>query len=439
MSSTRKKIARPSPEAFVLRTWKVGFGDCFLLTFEYGGTTGDRHVLIDFGSMKYPKDAKSGHMTRVLKMIRDETKTAEHPGGKLHAIVATHRHKDHISGFGYSSAFTILKDMAPDIVIQPWTEDPELDEDATEPAKLEGNEAHRFSLSQMNAFSVLFFDGKAAGALQHLKSVDSKKFEIMSFSGMNNISNRKSVENLIELGKMGRAVYAHAGLDLKLGDILPGVEVDVIGPPTVTQYEGVTKQTHDHETEFWHMHALAAESTGRGKADPFPDHKGIKIPVEADWAVYRLKKLRLGMLHQIVRALDRALNNTSLILLFRAGNKSFLFPGDAQLENWEYAMQDQDVMAKLAEVDLYKVGHHGSLNATPKTVWKNFDKKSETGGGSRMTSVLSTLSGKHGSVENESEVPRSKLVSALKKESDLVNTEEFDEDEFCRMVRFDLT
>ena len=42
---------------------------------------------------------------------------------------------------------------------------------------------------------------------------------------------------------------------------------------------------------------------------------------------------------RIVRAMDGALNNTSVILLMQVGKKKFLFPGDAQWENWEYALR----------------------------------------------------------------------------------------------------
>ena len=61
-----------------------------------------------------------------------------------------------------------------------------------------------------------------------------------------------------------------------------------------------------------------------------------------------------------------AMNNTSVILLMKAGTKKFLFPGDAQWENWAYALGKR--LKSLSDVDVYKVGHPGSLNATPKTL-----------------------------------------------------------------------
>ncbi len=72
---------------------------------------------------------------------------------------------------------------------------------------------------------------------------------------------------------------------------------------------------------------------------------------------------------RIVRTVDDALNNTSVILLFEAGTRRLLFPGDAQIENWSYALKHEDtadLREGLDQVDLYKVGHHGSRNATPE-------------------------------------------------------------------------
>jgi hypothetical protein len=123
------------------------------------------------------------------------------------------------------------------------------------------------------------------------------------------------------------------------------------------------------------------------------------------------------------------MNNTSVILLFEAGDQKFLFPGDAQIENWSYALSgapdSAEVRKRLAAVNLYKVGHHGSLNATPKTLWGLFRHKGADGHNpERLKTVVSTMPGKHGSTERETEVPRRKLVDELKKNSDYFTTQD---------------
>lgn len=118
------------------------------------------------------------------------------------------------------------------------------------------------------------------------------------------------------------------------------------------------------------------------------------------------------------------MNNTSLILLFEVGGKKLLFPGDAQIENWNYALSQPETAKLLADVDLYKVGHHGSLNATPKTMWGDLKKRSKTNTPDRLKTVLSTMPGKHGSEASKTEVPRRTLLTALHAESELHSTHE---------------
>jgi hypothetical protein len=78
----------------------------------------------------------------------------------------------------------------------------------------------------------------------------------------------------------------------------------------------------------------------------------------------------------------------------------------------------------LKDVDLYKVGHHGSLNATPKDLWGLFTRKrTDSGSSAVMKTVVSTLAAKHGHAEDGTEVPRTKLVAELMKFSDYYTTQ----------------
>src|SRR5215469_18921955 len=112
-----------SPTSLTLRMYNVGFGDCFLLTFHYTKAQRDdakaeRHVLVDFGSAAAPRYAAKDYMRRIAQDIRQQTR------GKLHIVVATHRHRDHISGFATDGEGTgkLIAGCDPDHVILPWTE-----------------------------------------------------------------------------------------------------------------------------------------------------------------------------------------------------------------------------------------------------------------------------------------------------------------------------
>ena len=59
------------PQTVEIRSFQVGFGDCFLLSFVYGRKQ-RRHVLIDFGTTALPRSGKpSEHMPKVAAAIEN--------------------------------------------------------------------------------------------------------------------------------------------------------------------------------------------------------------------------------------------------------------------------------------------------------------------------------------------------------------------------------
>src|SRR5215213_4723864 len=105
---TGKKLKRRTPSAKVnkdteqstqrkkirIRMYCVGFGDCFLLSLPAeNGESADRyrHILIDCGV--HTGGDIVGNMEKVVDNIAEITER------QLDIIVATHAHKDHISGF----------------------------------------------------------------------------------------------------------------------------------------------------------------------------------------------------------------------------------------------------------------------------------------------------------------------------------------------------
>jgi hypothetical protein len=412
------------PTQLTLRTYQVGFGDCFLLTFHYPPKTGDRHVLIDFGSTGQPRGTPKDLMLQIAKDIQKVT------GGKLHAVVATHRHKDHISGFATNKKGTasgdIIASLKPKVVVQPWTEDPKAKPDATKAKNAQPKAKALFvqSLADMNQFSASVLE-----ELSQLKGAVGKRLlSQLAFLGEDNLKNLSAVENLMTMGK--KHAYVNYGSKSGLEGVLPGVKTHVLGPPTIEQSSAIRSMRKEDAAEFWHLQAAAGHRfTGQGKS-PFPGAETYSAtPPFARWFVPRLDSIRGDQLLQLVRILDDAMNNTSVILLFEVGDKKFLFPGDAQIENWSYALftakNRKAIQKLLAALNLYKVGHHGSLNATPKTLWSLFKHKSHSLHDThRLKTVVSTMPGKHGSTDRNTEVPRRKLVEELKRDSDYFSTQE---------------
>ena len=224
-----------APKSVAIRTYQVGFGDCFLLSFAYGPKS-ERHVLIDFGSTGLPSDAPASRLRDVALDIKKRT------GGKLHAVVATHRHKDHICGFetakGGGNPGDVIRSLKPDVVVQPWTEDPELAPKATGPR----GKGFRFQMAQQIA-ALSSMQEVAAQSLVERRRLSAYLPQSvraqLSFLGEDNLSNANAVRNLMTMGKN---TYVHHGSKSGLDKALPGVKVHVLGPPTLEQTETIKKQ-----------------------------------------------------------------------------------------------------------------------------------------------------------------------------------------------------
>lgn len=412
------------PESLTLRSYNVGFGDCFLLTFHYpkeGAQAAlDRHILIDFGSTSLPKGVQSDYMVRVANDIKREC------GDKLHAIIATHRHADHINGFARNKdgkgSGDIIRQLKPDVVVQPWTEDPKAQKNALGPSKENdpGSSSLR-ALANMNAFAEAVV--KATERLTVKKGKQS--VEQIGFLGEDNLANPDAVKNLMTMGKNA---YVYHGSKSGLERILPGVKVHVLGPPTLKQSDKIRKQRAKDQDEFWHLAARTGSRFSASSSALFPRAEVYSTPPPfARWLIPRMQAMHVDQLLEIVRILDDQMNNTSIILLIETANCKLLFPGDAQLENWLYTLteskQSDELKALLADVNLYKVGHHGSLNATPKSLWNLFHNRGPKTKSNLLQTVVSTKAGKHGSVDRGTEVPREKLVKALENESEYHTTQ----------------
>ncbi|MBV6272578.1 hypothetical protein KVP09_06565 [Alcaligenaceae bacterium CGII-47] len=420
---------RPSTPTHVrVRMYQVGFGDCFLLTFSYPAPSPARHVLIDFGSTEAPEGV---NRARMLAKIAEDIRQAVNMDP--FAVVATHRHADHIAGFDpgvkEDGPGVVIAALKPRWVVQPWTEQRDLPVEAVAPAHFKGMALRRASLERMQVISQQVMDREIPRLKRSLGA--TSVIRELAFLGEDNLGNARAVENL---AKMGRNDYVYAGKRTRLQGFLPGVKVHVLGPPTVTQSAAIKRQRSADPDEFWlaqsqafGISAQARETEDALLFEGYPQVTGGSASPEARWLVHAVRRAQSERLLGIVRSLDKAMNNTSVILLFEFGEQKLLFPGDAQIENWEYALGRADFVELLHGVNVYKVGHHGSRNATPKTLWQHWFPDDRVPGASKspetITSMMSTKPGKHGDERIGTEVPRRALVTALRERTHLVATD----------------
>jgi hypothetical protein len=354
-----------------IRMYRVGFGDCFLLSLPLAKgnekAKGYRHILIDCG---VHGTGDIGTMADVVKDIAAET------GLQLAAVIATHAHQDHISGFGKFaddfSRFSINE------VWLPWAMDTS-----------KNSLASKFQRNQAALTDALTQHFQALAASGTVVSRETKA-AIENLTGIPMDSNvppevAKLRGNARALGllRAGFGVKAKVSY-LKAGDQLddpadiPGLSLHVLGPPTDQSFLSQMNPPKGH-------HFLRLNSDGDIEpvgsppftskwlipSDPEQFAQGTAGFKEIGFSASDAEKLKTiaGLpLDDLAFALDQVMNNTSLVTLLIFRGHHLLFPGDAQWGNWRNFLVNESPDDILPLIDFFKVAHHGSINATPPEV-----------------------------------------------------------------------
>ena len=329
-----------------------------------------------------------------MKLIAKDIATVV--GHALHVVVATHRHADHISGFATNEA----KNGTGDIIarLEPQLVDPAVDGAAR---RAEGLHRHGQTMKarQRRAQAVADADergGRRGGARGAPPAAPPRSSEIQ-FIAADGVANLSAVKNLAGDGQEDARPRTcnTARRSRRSRRCCPASRSRSWARRRSSRRRTSSSRIPVNKQEVLALRAvLGASRRGRerhaGRARScFPDARVLpqasrrsrsRIAGSCAASAPCVPEQLLGL----VRSMDDALNNTSVILLFEAGGKKLLFPGDAQWENWELALKKNAALLK--DVDVYKVGHHGSLNATPKTLWNAFSRngrRRKTAGSSR--------------------------------------------------------
>lgn len=403
-----KRAARASATAgppVMVRMYRQGLGDCFLLTFGKGAAA--RHVLIDCGTLGATTTPQN-KMEKVVADIRAVTK--DH----LTVLVATHEHKDHLSGF--NSREKDFRQMTVDHVWLAWTEDPA--DDLAERISVYKNDlalalgaAVRAAIGDAAAQSEPADDDNkarvgapAAGSASREVALAAR--DLLGFAGnAKMLGADKFAETIDEAMKFVRdglgakpTYHKPGGRPVELPEI-PGFRFYVLGPP---RDEAALKELGGEGSS--HLYGLRTAAYGQIPAlkDEQKEECEREMPfdqrfrhvrsgkefvsaypaylAEAD-AWRRIDEDWQQATADLALQLDSLTNNTSLALAVEriADGRVLLFPADAQQGNWlswhklSWSVRDaggatRTVTARdlLDRTVFYKVGHHGSHNATVK-------------------------------------------------------------------------
>jgi hypothetical protein len=289
-----------------------------------------------------------------------------------------------------------------------------IEADSTGPGRGPGIASRNFAVQLGAAQAAAGRIAEAAGGLRGLRGD-------LGMLALEQVKNNDAIETLDGWAEGNRGRYLNAGASIRLGNIVPGLRITVLGPPTLEQDPRVARQVEDHP-EYWMM-ALRDSLDAVAPAEPPSTTPDDVPPGPVRWLVEHLTVQKAHSMARLVRRLDDALNNTSLILLLEVGGVSMLLPGDAQIENWSWTLDkladDEALKKKLTAIDLYKVGHHGSRNATPRSLHALWKERSPDD--PPLTALMSTRTGVHGKTAATA-VPRETLVNALRKVAELHST-----------------
>lgn len=365
-------------KSVTVRMYNVGFGDAFLVSVPTD--EGLRRVLVDCGSIK----AGAHAMPDVVKQIvADCTPVSGQP--RIDVVIATHRHKDHVSGFQQRKQWD---EVEVGEVWMPWTEDPT------------DHEARRIRETQSGLAMAL----QSALAARTLSS----RFTHVVENALTNEAAMSTLHDGFRGKPRRRYLSTDAGPKRIDTDQLPGVDVFVLGP---SRKEAVIRDMDPPSGKSYvrsHPPVPAGLRVG-GAQDAAPRPFGAAwaaVPPPFPLSDRDARRIREAAddAEAAAAALDKAVNGTSLMLVMRVGDAHLLLPGDAQWGTWRAALDDTASRALLSSTTFLKVGHHGSHNATPK----EFVADVLTSGGEKRAMASCTH------VADWPNIPREPLLTALR-------------------------
>lgn len=361
-------MAKPSIR---VRSYNVGFGDCFLVTLRDEARTWN--MLIDFGNAPTNSDAV---FEGIAKDIQAET------SGKLDVVVMTHEHLDHMAGF-YSQR-KVFDNCQVDYV---WTSLPSHPDYYKKYPKAEPLK----KLREMAA-------GFAADSERRRITMAASFYTML----LNNLSNADRVNYVRNLSKdPNRVLYLKRGSSV-LGRPFPkSFRFHVLAPEADASiyYGSESHNLTSLRRGLLHSGADAEPEDRKWLFKEVPQTRGGIPPnlSSADWRRLR-ESIQTGAVDS-VRAIDRAQNNTSLVFVLEFAGKRLLFPGDAELESWE--IMKKKCNHQLRNIDFFKVSHHGSHNGTPRELLNQLLPVQRKDKATIMVSTMSRVYGTQNPVPDE--------------------------------------
>lgn len=321
-------------DALRVRIYNVLFGDAILLTIPEEDEKGRKttvNVLIDVGNALTGEGGRDEVFEAVLENIKAVLGTKP-----IDLYVMTHEHMDHIQGLLYGSRKLNIAFKAKRV----WMT-----------ASAEGDAYYsRFPKARKKKLAALAaYEGVAAFLA---KSGAALPDDLQGLLGINNPrASDDCVAYLKDLGPSGaKPVYVNVGAKIDGQHPFRRTKVSVLAPEADTSiYYG----------------PLPPRTTGilmDGAVPTALDAKAVTPPAGVSAGdFFDLVEFRSDGMWANLRSIDKAANNSSVVLKLEWNGWKLLFPGDAEEKSWEM----MDRRGLLEPVHFLKVSHHGSKNGSP--------------------------------------------------------------------------
>jgi len=375
--------ARATSAGVRIRAYNVRFGDCVLVSF--GARDAEKHVLIDFGNSPSMVRRQGGRNDVFAPVARDLARRAK---PRIDLLVMSHEHLDHMEGF--FSERGVFDGLPIGEVWMPAMSAPDYyrRHPNCEPER-------RARLALLDTALRWEADGRFARLPEPLRAlVANNVLALANEDRIDYLRKRVPKKALRYLSRRRTAVRSAA-----LGS---GVEIEVLAPERdASVYYGA------RDRRFWlDVAGRLGATTSRRRKPPAPGApKSPRHMAPDEFAALRdaIGELDLAAL----LAIDKAANNTSLVLRITIGGKVLLFPGDAEAESWAIMKAKQ----LLCPVDFLNLAHHGSGNGMP------FEGEADVLGllakpRRKTVALVSTCRGVYGDTR-ETEIPQHRLMDRL--------------------------
>ena len=389
-----------------VRMYRQGHGDCFLLALPRQGGGDPYYVLIDCG-LKPGSEKFLDHKQPIAKVVKHLHASC---GGRIDLAILTHEHQDHLNGIWSKNDPPFAPFDIQEVWVG-WTEDP--DNDLANQLR---ERHHDQLLGILAARRELALGASESSAVHRIDQLLS--LELGGGSDKNTLDellaaaedpeksiNKQGLKLVKDKGAANRGCFflTPGGTPLDL-EGSAGVRAFILGPPESAELisdedpRGEEGFPRDHSFSF----ADAARTPEGARVSPFrrqhcvpikdalddggsffsqhygqaaagqDDTHGAQVTGNAPFR--RIDDEWLYSAETLALKLNQGINNTSLVVAFELPNskKVLFFAADAQRGNWfswkDVTFQDGnetvDARDLLSRTVLYKVGHHGSHNAT---------------------------------------------------------------------------